>query len=128
MPCLRHWASNRLQATNAQQKGGGHLGKLIGGCDLAGPLVATAPSRVLADGETPSFERIARDSEQFIPHRFRDGLYRVADPALGPKKRHSKNQVVVSVHGIGPNLERGFLLRMRGERSGQVNLIAAAEI
>jgi hypothetical protein len=55
-------------------------------------------------------------------------MYRVADPALGRTKHHAANQIAVTAAEIGDYLNRGFLLRMRGEISGQVNLIAASEI
>jgi hypothetical protein len=55
-------------------------------------------------------------------------MYRVADPALGATKHHAANQISVTLDEIGRYLERGYLLRMRGEVSGQVNLIAASEI
>lgn len=66
--------------------------------------------------------------ELFHPHRFRDGLYRVADPALGSKKHHAENQIPISEQEIAGYLRRGFHLRMRGELSGQVNLIRPEEI
>jgi hypothetical protein len=75
-----------------------------------------------------TFERIAVDGERYVPHRFRDGLYRVADPALGRTKHHAANQIAIEADEIDGYLKRGFLLRMRGETSGQVNLIAATEI
>ena len=74
------------------------------------------------------FERIAEDGERYFPHRFREGLYRVADPALGRTKHHAANQIAIRGEEIEIYLERGFLLRMRGEVSGQVNLIASSEI
>jgi hypothetical protein len=74
------------------------------------------------------FERTDRDGERYTPHRFRDGLYRVADPSLGQTKHHASNQIAISFDQIGSYLERGFLLRMKGDRSGQVNLIVASEI
>lgn len=77
---------------------------------------------------TSAFQRIAFDGERYVPHTFRDGLYRVADPALGKVKHHAKNQIAVREEEIERYLRRGFLLRMRGEVSGQVNLIAASEI
>ncbi|WP_049801810.1 hypothetical protein [Bradyrhizobium genomosp. III] len=76
----------------------------------------------------PRFERRAPDGERYVPHRFPDGLYRVADPALGRTKHHSANQIAITAEQIGDYLRRGFLLRMRGEKSGQVNLIAASKI
>lgn len=80
-----------------------------------------------ASGPALTFERIAVD-ERYIPHRFRDGLYRMADPALGRTKHHSANQIAIRADEIEGYLRRGFLLRMRGEVSGQVNLIVASEI
>lgn len=72
--------------------------------------------------------RVASDGERFLPHRFADGLYRVADPSLGRVKHHAANQICVTEAEIAEYLRRGYLLRMRGEASKQVNLIAAAEI
>lgn len=78
--------------------------------------------------EKLQFERTSGNGERFFPHRFRDGLYRVADPSLGPEKHHATNQIAVRADEIASYLQRGFLLRMRGEASGQVNLIAASRI
>jgi hypothetical protein len=75
-----------------------------------------------------SFERVAPTGERFVPHRFSDGMFRVADPTLGRTKHHAANQIAIRTDEIAAYLKRGFLLRMRGERSGQVNLIAASEI
>ncbi|MBN9044548.1 MAG: hypothetical protein J0H18_02625 [Rhizobiales bacterium] len=72
--------------------------------------------------------RVAADGERYVPHRFRDGMYRVADPTMGQKKHHAAYQIAITADEIGSYLRRGFLLRMRGEVSGQVNLIAASEI
>ena len=55
-------------------------------------------------------------------------MYRVADPALGRTKHHAANQIAITAEEIAGYLQKGFLLRMRGEISGQVNLIAASEI
>lgn len=63
-----------------------------------------------------------------MPHRFRDGMYRVADPALGATKHHAANQIAIREDEIQNFLDKGFLLRMKGEMSGQVNLIASSEI
>jgi hypothetical protein len=52
----------------------------------------------------------------------------VANPALGQVKHHAANQIAVRADQIEEYLQRGFLLRMRGEVSGQVNLISPAEI
>src|SRR4051812_25256005 len=74
------------------------------------------------------FVRIAQDGERYLPHRFRDGFYRVANPALGRTKHHAINQIAIREDEIETFLARGFLLRMRGEVSGQVNLISASDI
>lgn len=84
-------------------------------------------------GELPvaassKFERISADGERYVAHRFRDGFYRMANPALGRVKHHAANQLSVDINEIAGYLEKGYLLRMRGETSGQVNLIAASEI
>jgi hypothetical protein len=76
----------------------------------------------------PKFERISADGERYVAHRFRDGLYRMANPALGRVKHHAANQLSVDINEIVGYLAKGYLLRMRGETSGQVNLIAASEI
>lgn len=78
--------------------------------------------------EAVNFVRVAGDGERFFAHRFRDGLFRVADPALGRTKHHSANQISLRADEVAAYLARGFLLRMRGERTGQVNLISADEI
>lgn len=75
-----------------------------------------------------TFERYAKDGERYTPYQYGDGLYRVANPALGGVKHHATNQIAIRPDEIGEYLGRGFLLRMRGERRGQVNLIAASEI
>jgi hypothetical protein len=80
------------------------------------------------DGPFADFERIAPNGERYFPHVFGDGMFRVADPAKGPKKHHANNQIAVSGQEIAKYLREGFLLRMRGEVGGQVNLIAASEI
>ena len=52
----------------------------------------------------------------------------MANPALGRTKHHAANQLSVDINEILGYLEKGYLLRMRGETSKQVNLIAASEI
>ncbi|BBC01965.1 hypothetical protein M2192_003823 [Bradyrhizobium elkanii USDA 61] len=52
----------------------------------------------------------------------------MANPALGRRKHHSANQLSVELTEIVGYLELGYLLRMRGETTKQVNLIAASEI
>jgi hypothetical protein len=71
---------------------------------------------------------LAEDGELYRPHRYADGLYRVADPRMGKKKHHGENQIAVRGNDIEDYLRRGYLLRMKGERSGRVSLIAASKI
>jgi hypothetical protein len=92
------------------------------------PIAAQGGSGELPAAASPKFERISADGERYAAHRFRDGLYRMANPALGRVKHHSANQLSVDIHEIVGYLEKGYLLRMRGETSGQLNLIAASEI
>ncbi|MCK1542036.1 hypothetical protein IVB12_08645 [Bradyrhizobium sp. 179] len=71
---------------------------------------------------------MSRDGELFVAHRYEDGLYRMANPALGAKKHHAANQIAVDIGAVAGYLKRGYLLRMRGEISNQVNLISPSEI
>lgn len=67
--------------------------------------------------------------EIFLPHRFRDGNFRVADPAKGNVKHHARNQIAVATAAeVKEMLKDGFLLRMRGADSGRINLISATQI
>lgn len=75
-----------------------------------------------------SWERLGPDGEVFTPHRYPNGLYRVADPALGDVKHHAKNQLSVREDQIECYLLRGFSLRMKGNIRGKVNLISPSEI
>jgi len=74
------------------------------------------------------WEYIAPDGEIFSPHRYPNGLFRVADPALGDVKHHAKNQLSVREDQIESYLQRGFSLRMKGDVEGKVNLISPSEI
>jgi len=75
-------------------------------------------------------KRIDPDTKElFLPHRYRDGSYRVADPRFGRTKHHAKNQIAVATESeLLDLLSRGFHLRMRGTVSGQINLIKSSEI
>lgn len=75
-----------------------------------------------------SWERLGSDGEIFTPHRYPNGFYRVADPALGDVKHHAKNQLSVQEDQIESYLLRGFSLRMKGNIRGKVNLISPSEI
>ncbi|HEX7881543.1 MAG TPA: hypothetical protein VF499_02260 [Afipia sp.] len=74
------------------------------------------------------WEHIGPDGEIFAPHLYPNGLYRMADPALGDVKHHAKNQLSVREDQIESYLQRGFLLRMKGDAAGKVNLIPPSEI
>jgi hypothetical protein len=92
------------------------------------PIAAQGYSGEFPVAAKPKFERISADGERYVAHRFRDGFYRMANPDLGRVKHHSANQLSVNINEIVGYLEKGYFLRMRGETSGQVNLIAASEI
>ena len=71
----------------------------------------------------------SQTGELFLPHQYEDGLYRVADPAHGRVKHHSKHQIAVaSMSELIGYVQRGFHVRMRGADTGQVNLIHPEEI
>lgn len=91
-------------------------------------LDPTSSLRPLQSATCPRFERLSRDGELFVAHRYEDGLYRMANPALGAKKHHAANQIAVDLGAVADYLRRGYLLRMRGEASSQVNLISPSEI
>jgi hypothetical protein len=75
-----------------------------------------------------AWERFSLKGEKFVPHKYEDGFYRMADPKLGGAKHHSRNQIVVRSDEIENYLHRGFSLRMRGCDSGKVNLISPSKI
>lgn len=86
--------------------------------------------RVAGKNQMVRIVRIDQNTgEIFVPYRFRDGRFRVADPRFGNKKHHAENQMPVSTEEeLVALIRRGFHCRMRGERSGQVNLIRPEEI
>ncbi|MBL0404436.1 hypothetical protein JKG68_10695 [Microvirga aerilata] len=88
----------------------------------------SSPKRANSSMKFFIIERIRPDGERYIPYRYEDGLYRVADPSLGRTKHLAANQIAIREDEIVPYLQRGFPLRMIGERTGQRNLIAAADI
>ncbi|MFB6448175.1 hypothetical protein [Bradyrhizobium tunisiense] len=96
-----------------------------GGCE---ETEAVSDDGALLVRSLRSFERTAPDGERYVAHLFKDGSYRMADPALGRNKHHAENQLAVTLEEISGYLRRGYLLRMRGELSKQVNLISAAQI
>lgn len=74
------------------------------------------------------WEYIAPDGEIFSPHRYRNELFRVADPALGDVKHHAKNQLSVREDQIEGYLKQGFWLCMKGDVAGKVVLISPSEV
>lgn len=70
-----------------------------------------------------------KTGELFIPHRFKDEMFRVSDPDSGRTRHHSKNQIPVATEAeLADYIRRGFAVRMRGTKSQQVNLVKADEI
>lgn len=67
--------------------------------------------------------------ELFLPHRQRDGKFRVADPRHGEDKKKAEYQIAVETEWeLEAYARRRFHVRMRGVRSKQVNLISPPEI
>jgi archaeosine-15-forming tRNA-guanine transglycosylase len=67
--------------------------------------------------------------EIFVPHRFGDGNFKLADPRLGRIQHHDKNAIRVSTETeAAAYVRQGYSLRMRGLDSGKVNLITAQNI
>ena len=125
-----------VAAPDVSQKHDDPIG-MVGDATKSDALKSTKVHNARAAGDTtPSldrgvwldFERISPDGEKYIPHLYKDGLYRVADPTRGATKHHAHNQIAITKQEIAGYLQRGFPLRMRGEVGRQVNLIAASEI
>jgi hypothetical protein len=67
--------------------------------------------------------------ELFLPYRFRDGKFRVADPRHGAVKHHAEYQIAVETEEeLESYVRRRFHVRMQGTRSKTVNLISPDEI
>lgn len=67
--------------------------------------------------------------EVFVPHRYQDGTFRVADPKHGRERHHTRNAIRVFTETEAREyVRKGFLLRMRGRDTGKINLIAAEAI
>lgn len=75
-------------------------------------------------------KRIHPDTgEVFVPHRYSDGAFKLADPRLGRIQHHSINAIRVSTETEAADyIRRGFSLRMRGRDTNKVNLITAHNI
>lgn len=70
-----------------------------------------------------------KTGELFLPYRYRDGKFRVADPRHGEDKKKAEYQIAVDTEEeLEAYRRRRFHVRMRGVRSKQVNLISPQEI
>ena len=68
--------------------------------------------------------------EIYTPSRDADGLFELGDPRRGKEMHHKKNAIFVQTLDIALHLVREyeFSLRMKGDITGQRNLISAREI
>jgi hypothetical protein len=70
-----------------------------------------------------------KTGELFLPHRYRDGKFRAADPRHGAAKKKAEFQIAVDTEEeLEAYARRRFHVRMRGVRGKQVNLISPPEI
>jgi len=75
-------------------------------------------------------ERFRKNGERYVPHRYEDGRFRVANPSLGGDMKLERNQSPVSIieELIDYIRRRRFYTRMRGENTGQCSLISPGAI
>lgn len=67
--------------------------------------------------------------EVFVPHRFGDGNFQLADPRLGRIQHRTENASRVSTETeAAAYVRQGYSLRMRGMDTSKVNLIIARNI
>ena len=68
--------------------------------------------------------------EHFFPDADANGMYELGDPARGDEKHHKKNAIFVTSIEMALHLVReyDFSIRMRGNVTGQRNLISAQKI
>jgi hypothetical protein len=68
--------------------------------------------------------------ERYLPDSSAEGFFELGDPLVGGEKHHQKNAVFTKTIEAAVHLIRahGFSLRMRGNLTGQRNLISAQEI
>lgn len=77
----------------------------------------------------PIIERIGPDGRVNRPHRYTDGFFRVADPALGEAKKLADNQIkAASLEEVAQFVKNGFHLRMSDDTSDGPDLIAPQNI
>jgi hypothetical protein len=69
-------------------------------------------------------------TERYWPDPDDRGLFELGDPKVGDKKHHKPNAIFVENELAAVRLVRayGFSLRMKGELTGQRNLISADRI
>ena len=73
---------------------------------------------------------LAGQVERYWPDPDDRGLFELGDPEVKKKSHHKPNAIFVENEAAAVRLVRryGFSLRMRGESTGQRNLISAAKI
>jgi hypothetical protein len=70
-----------------------------------------------------------KTGEVFVPHRYGDGFFKIADPRNGRERHHTKNAIRVKCETeVADYVRRGFALRMRGRDTNRINLITADKI
>ncbi len=73
---------------------------------------------------------LAGTLEHYFPDADENGMYELADPAIGPERHHKKNAIFTSSISVAIHLvcAHGFSIRMRGDKTGQRNLISRNDI
>jgi hypothetical protein len=73
---------------------------------------------------------LSGQTERYWPDADDRGLFELGDPEIKEKSHHKLNAIFVENEAAAIRLVRryGFSLRMRGEFTGQRNLISAAKI
>ncbi|PBB81214.1 hypothetical protein CK218_12660 [Mesorhizobium sp. WSM3879] len=67
--------------------------------------------------------------ELFLPYRYQDGKFRVADPRHGAVKKKAEYQIAVDTEEeLEAYVRRRFHVRMQGVRGKKVKLISPQEI
>ena len=89
-------------------------------------MTVLTPHRVRRHDSGPFAGRL----EHYFPDANSEGMYVLADPALGSDKHHKQNAVLTTSAATALHLVRtyGFSIRMRGNLTGQWNLIRREEI
>ncbi|GAB4368485.1 MAG: hypothetical protein Kow00114_27750 [Kiloniellaceae bacterium] len=68
-------------------------------------------------------------NEEFVPYRYRDGSFRLADPSAGAEKHHAKNAIkVYDETELKGYIDKGYHLRMEGLDTGHKSLISPKSI